>query len=469
MYRSSRYRLHPNKTQERQFVQLCGAGRFVYNELLEGQNKEYERFEAGERDRPGASRFDFGNRYVQLKAQKGNEWLRELPAHVVRATGAFALGDAFGHFFRRVREGKEGKAAGFPRFKAKNRSPESFTIPQDVKIRDRRLHVPRVGRIRMSRKAASRKQGHDRWADGDARVAVVYRELGKWYVAIQWEVEPEADWHYRGGVCGLDRNSDNIAAAWEGGRELIEAPVKEITECEERAKHYQWRASHRKRTVLKDENGVVMTTKSGKPIMVSSNRRLKFEKRAAKAKRKGANNRLNHSHQVSAALARQFQHFVFEDLDAQAMQRSARGTKEKPGRNVKAKTGLNRKMAQFSCMGKIRTLLDYKAWHIIEVPAPYTSQTCVRCGHVEKDNRKGEAFKCLSCGHTDHADLNAAQNIRNLGLKKLLAGGTPVTGRGEDNEAGAFFMECYFMKCLVDTVNDPSTMQWNYRNGPNST
>ena len=469
MHRGSRYRLHPNKTQERQFVQLCGAGRFVYNELLERQNKEYERFEAGEGDRPGASRFDFGKRYVQLKAEKGNEWLGELSAVVVRATGAFALGDAFGHYFRRVREGKEGKQAGFPRFKAKNRSRESFTIPEDVKVQKKQFHVPRVGWVRMSRKAASRTQGHDRWADGDPRMATVYRELGKWYVSIQWEVEPEADWHYRGGVCGLDRNSDNVAAAWVGGREVIEAPCKRITKQEERAKHYRWRASRRKRTVLKDENGVVMTTESGKPIMVSSNRRRKMEQRAAKAKRKGANNRLDHSHQVTADLVRQFDHFVVEDLNPQAMRRSARGTKEKPGRRVKAKTGLNRKMAQFSCMGKILSLLEYKAPHIIKVPAPYTSQTCVRCGHVEKDNRKGAAFKCLSCGHTDHADLNAARNILNLGLKKLLAGGVPVTGRGEDNEAGAFFMECYFMKCLVDTVNDPSTMQWNYRNGPNST
>ena len=55
MHRASRYRLYPNQTQERQFVQLCGAGRFVYNELLAEQKREYARYEAGERDRPGAS------------------------------------------------------------------------------------------------------------------------------------------------------------------------------------------------------------------------------------------------------------------------------------------------------------------------------------------------------------------------------------------------------------------------------
>ena len=43
MHRASRYRLYPNQTQERQFVQLCGAGRFVYNELLAEQKREYAR------------------------------------------------------------------------------------------------------------------------------------------------------------------------------------------------------------------------------------------------------------------------------------------------------------------------------------------------------------------------------------------------------------------------------------------
>ena len=93
----------------------------------------------------------------------------------------------------------------------------------------------------------------------------------------------------------------------------------------------------------------------------------------------------------------------------------------------------------------------------------YPNRTQERqCGHTEKDNRRTQAhFQCLACGHTDNADANAARNILNLGLEKLLAGGAPVTGRGGDNEAGAFFMEC-----LVETANDPSTMSWNYRGSP---
>ena len=461
MHRASRYRLYPNQTQERQFARLCGAGRFVYNELLADQIREYGRFEAGERDRPGASEFDFGRRYARLKAQEGHEWLQELSAVVVRGTGAFPLGSAFAHFSRRRREGKRGKQAGFPRFKAKGRSRESFTIPENVKIQAKRLHVPKVGWVRMNRKAQSRTRGADPWDGGEAKVAVVYRELDKWFVSVLWEVE-DADWRWHGGVCGIDRNAENIAGAWSGGRRLIEIPYERIGKYEARARHYQWRASHRERIELKDSGGEPVRTKSGRKIKVASKRRQRLQLRAAKAKRKAAEIRRDFSHQASADLARNFQHIVLEELDVQAMRRSARGTREKPGRNVKAKSALNRKMAQFSCMGMVDRFLTYKAVDLIRVPARNTSRACAECGHTEQDNRKEQAhFQCLACGHTDHADLNAARNILDLGLNRLLAGGAPVTGRGGDNEAGAFFFEC-----LVETADDPSTMQWNYRGSP---
>ena len=41
----------------------------------------------------------------------------------------------------------------------------------------------------------------------------------------------------------------------------------------------------------------------------------------------------------------------------------------------------------------------------------YTSQTCNKCGKVDKSQRKGHQYLC-SCGNVDHADINAAKNIR---------------------------------------------------------
>ena len=73
---------------------------------------------------------------------------------------------------------------------------------------------------------------------------------------------------------------------------------------------------------------------------------------------------------------------------------------------------------------QLRQFITYKA-KLVGVPVVLidprnTSRTCSKCGHCEKANRKNQAeFVCKKCGHNENADLNAAKNIRNLGLHQL--------------------------------------------------
>ena len=62
--------------------------------------------------------------------------------------------------------------------------------------------------------------------------------------------------------------------------------------------------------------------------------------------------------------------------------------------------------------------------------SPYlTSQECAHCGYIHPDNRKERAdFECLSCGHIDNADHNAALVIRKRAIKLLLNSGTELVG-----------------------------------------
>jgi IS605 OrfB family transposase len=65
---------------------------------------------------------------------------------------------------------------------------------------------------------------------------------------------------------------------------------------------------------------------------------------------------------------------------------------------------------------QLRDFVSYKARlygvRVEKVDPRYTSQRCFVCGHIEKANRKSQSeFLCLKCGHTDHADHNAALNI----------------------------------------------------------
>ncbi|MDE4909564.1 MULTISPECIES: zinc ribbon domain-containing protein [unclassified Methylobacterium] len=73
------------------------------------------------------------------------------------------------------------------------------------------------------------------------------------------------------------------------------------------------------------------------------------------------------------------------------------------------------------------TILTYKmeerGGQVVTVPARFTSQTCAACGVVDAGSRDRESqarFNCISCGHTDHADINAAINIKRRWSTPLL-------------------------------------------------
>ena len=179
-FRSSRYRLYPNRAQAVQFRQLCGASRYVYNTLLGQQIEDYERYRAGDGEKPDASAYGLGRQFIRLRHRDGHDWLEPLSCQVVRASGAFRLGAAFGHFFRRVKEAEA--EPGFPRFKAKGLSRESFIIPEAVRLERKRLRVPKVGWVRLNRKAerfACRACGHRDHADGNAARNILGLGLNK--------------------------------------------------------------------------------------------------------------------------------------------------------------------------------------------------------------------------------------------------------------------------------------------------
>ena len=74
--------------------------------------------------------------------------------------------------------------------------------------------------------------------------------------------------------------------------------------------------------------------------------------------------------------------------------------------------------------GQIREFVEYKAaWAgrtFVAVSARNTSITCAECREVNKRSRRTQArFLCVACGHPDHADANAAENIRRQGLELL--------------------------------------------------
>ena len=135
-----------------------------------------------------------------------------------------------------------------------------------------------------------------------------------------------------------------------------------------------------------------------------------------------ADARKDWTEKLSTDLARRFDVIRVEDLRVRHMTRSAKGTLAEPGRNVRAKAGLNREILASGWGILIRRLEQKAPGRVQKINPAFTSQRCSACGHVAGENRKSQAvFACTACRYTCNADLNAAKNI---------AAGHAVTARG---------------------------------------
>lgn len=153
-----------------------------------------------------------------------------------------------------------------------------------------------------------------------------------------------------------------------------------------------------------------------------SNRRRKVKLSAARLGARETDVRKDWCEKASTDIARRFDLIRVEDLRILNMIRSAAGTMDSPGRNVRAKASTNREIIR-SGWGILVSRLEEKAPGRVERINPaYTSQRCSACGHVDPKSRKSQAdFRCTACNFACNADVNAAINI---------AAGHAVTARG---------------------------------------
>ena len=159
---------------------------------------------------------------------------------------------------------------------------------------------------------------------------------------------------------------------------------------------------------------------------------LKTLAQLRKVEQKRQDSMRGYQHRISHQLVKDHQIICIEDTGTANMTRSAKGTIEKPGRNVKQKAGLNRSILAQGWYG-LRNKIEYKAdWYerqFIAVPAHHTSQRCSECGSVDAGNRVSqELFRCLSCEHEMNADINAAENIRRQGVETQARAGNLSLG-----------------------------------------
>ena len=155
-----------------------------------------------------------------------------------------------------------------------------------------------------------------------------------------------------------------------------------------------------------------------------SNRRGQARHAIARLRARETDRRKDWTEKTSTGIARRFDLIRVEDLQIKNMTRSAKGTRQNPGRNVRAKAGLNRGILGSGWGLLVRRLEDKAPGRVEKINPAFTSQRCSACGQVDRGSRESQAvFRCTACGFAGNADVNAAINI---------AAGHAVTARGGD-------------------------------------
>jgi putative transposase len=142
-----------------------------------------------------------------------------------------------------------------------------------------------------------------------------------------------------------------------------------------------------------------------------------------------------------------------EDLQIRNMSKSAKGSVEEPGKQVRAKSGLNKAILDQGWF-EFRRQLDYKLrWNgglLIAVPPQNTSRTCPCCGYVSAVNRQTQArFVCEQCGFEQNADLVGAINVLRAGLARFAC---EVSGAVRPPAAGTRRSDSFRLDAAVSAV-----------------
>ncbi|MGD0606299.1 MAG: transposase, partial [Streptosporangiaceae bacterium] len=128
-----------------------------------------------------------------------------------------------------------------------------------------------------------------------------------------------------------------------------------------------------------------------------SNRRGRVKHGIARLKAREADRRKDWAEQVSTVIARRFDLIRVEDLQVATMTRAAKGTRENPGRNVRAKAGLNRGILASGWGLLVRRLEDKAPGRVEKISPAFTSQRCSACGRVDRGSRESQAvFRCTA-------------------------------------------------------------------------
>jgi len=384
----SRYRLLPTPAQEAVLRDHCAHARTRENLAVE----QHAHWYPGRKGAPGY--LEQCRQLTQARAE--HPWLAA-GCQMVQQQALRDFARAMAAFFdphNPVRRPTWRKARRDEGFRIVERRGKQWDVRR-LSRRVGQVRVPKAGWVRF------------RWSRAVPTGVKAYRvtldRAGRWHVAFAAVPDPVPA-PGNGQVVGIDRGVAVSAALSTG--ELLRAPG--LT------------GQERKR--LRRLERKLARTRRG------SDRRVRVKHAIARLRARETDRRKDWAEKTSTDLARRFDVIRVEDLRIRSMTRSGKGTPEDPGRNVRAKAGLNRGILRSGWGLLVRRLEDKAPGRAEKINPAFTSQRCSACGQVDRKSRESQAvFRCTACGFACHADVNAARNI---------AAGHAVTARGGFRDAG---------------------------------
>jgi putative transposase len=310
---------------------------------------------------------------AQYKAEF--EWLREVDS-LALANAQLHLEGAYRNFFR-------DKSVGFPKFKSKHKSHNSYTtnfVSGNITLADGYLRLPKVGKVKIKQ--------HRQIPTGYTLKSVTVSQTpsGKYYAAILYEYETDIIPVEPIAVIGLDFSMKELFVASDGDRadypRFYRIALEKLTKEQRKLSHMQ---------------------KGG-------NNRNKQRIKVARLHEHVANQRKDFLHKQSRRITNACDAVCIEDLNMKSMSQSLNF-----GKSVSD-----------NGWGMFRTMLTYKLAEqgkqlaVIDKWFP-SSKTCSKCGKVKENLELSERIYCCECGFVCDRDVNAATNIRNEGLRLITA------------------------------------------------
>ena len=371
-YRAYRYRLYPNEEQKVLIAKHLGSCRFIYNYALAKKVKAYQV------DGTNLSRFDIQADLPNMKKSDEYCWLKEVNSLSLQASLA-NLDSAYTKFFREHK--------GFPNFKSKKDSKQSFSIPQNTKVdfENGRIFIPKF-------KSGIKAILH-RTFDGIVKTSTITRtSTGKYFISILVEVdEPDVSMKpiCENKAVGIDLGIKTFAVLSDG----TEIPnPRHLKQSLDKVKKLQ-------RSLLHKTKG--------------SKNRDKARRKLALAHEQVTNRRNDFLHKVTSYLVNNYDTICLEDLNVKGM--------------IK-----NHHLAQSLsdiAIGTFNTLLEYKAKergvNILRIGRFEPSSKMCTCGYINHNLTLAiREWTCPECGSIHDRDLLAANNIKRFAFRKINPVGT---------------------------------------------